>query len=54
MFKQLKSVARALRVPTAADREAAYLDEACDRLDLEFRQRNVDRGLFRKSNTMGF
>lgn len=47
MLKQIKNFARALRVPTNAEREAAYLNGAIDRIDLEYRQRQIDRGLFR-------
>ncbi|MFC6444411.1 DUF3563 family protein [Shinella zoogloeoides] len=49
MLKQIKNFARALRVPNADEREIAYLNGAIDRIDLEYRQRQVDRGLFRKS-----
>ncbi|MBD9371627.1 DUF3563 family protein [Rhizobium sp. ARZ01] len=48
MLKQLKNFTRALRLPTSADREVAYLNGAVDRIDLEYRQRQIDRGLFRK------
>lgn len=54
MFNQLRAIARALRVQTVEEREAAYLDEAGDRIDLEYRQRNLDRGMFRKNNYMGY
>jgi hypothetical protein len=47
MFTPIKKIARALRVPSVADREMAYLNGSHDRLDLEFRQRQVDRGMFR-------
>jgi hypothetical protein len=33
--------------PTTAEREHAYLNQATDRVDLEMRQREIDRGLFR-------
>jgi hypothetical protein len=49
MFGTVRKFARALRVPSAQDREAAYLNEARDRIDLEYRMRQVDRGMFRKS-----
>ncbi|MHA7970432.1 DUF3563 family protein [Rhizobium terricola] len=48
MFKPLRNIARALRVPTAAEREMAYLNGARDMVDLEFRQREIERGMFRK------
>lgn len=47
MFSHLKRAARALKGPTASDRELAYLNDAADRYDLEYRQREIDRGLFR-------
>ncbi|MEK1930600.1 DUF3563 family protein [Rhizobium sp. CF097] len=49
MFKQLKKITRALRVPSAEEREMNYLNGSLDRIDLEYRQRQVDRGLFRNS-----
>ncbi|MDF1631875.1 DUF3563 family protein [Mycoplana sp. MJR14] len=48
MLKQIRNFTRALRVPSAAERETAYLNGAIDRIDLEYRQRQIDRGLFRK------
>ncbi|MFD1329392.1 DUF3563 family protein [Mycoplana ramosa] len=48
MLKQIRNFTSALRLPTPADREAAYLNGSVDRLDLEYRQRQIDRGLFRK------
>ena len=48
MFASLKRTAKMLRGQTAAEREAAYLNEAGDRFDLELRQREIDRGLFRR------
>jgi hypothetical protein len=48
MLKQIKNFARALRVPNHEEREIAYLNGAIDRIDLEYRQRQIDRGLFRK------
>ncbi|WP_117194280.1 DUF3563 family protein [Rhizobium terrae] len=49
MFDQVRKIARAFRVPTVQDREIAYLNEARDRIDLEFRMRQIDRGMFRNS-----
>jgi len=49
MLKQIRNFTRALRIPTTEDRELAYLNGAVDRIDLEYRQRQIDRGLFRKS-----
>ena len=47
MFEPIKKFARAFRAPTAQEREIAYLNGSHDRIDLEYRQRQVDRGLFR-------
>ncbi|WEZ83943.1 DUF3563 domain-containing protein [Rhizobium sp. 32-5/1] len=48
MFTQLKKITRALRIPSVEEREMSYLNGSSDRIDLEYRQRQVDRGLFRK------
>lgn len=48
MFGQLKKFARAIRIPSVAEREMAYLNGSRDRIDLEYRQRQIDSGLFRK------
>ena len=48
MFGQFKKIARALRNPSVEDRELAYLNGSNDRLDLEYRQRQIDRGMFRR------
>ncbi|MCM5552308.1 DUF3563 family protein [Pleomorphomonas sp. NRK KF1] len=50
MFANLK---KAIRSISASEREAAYLNEAGDRIDLELRQREVDRGLFRRNRNLG-
>lgn len=34
--------------PSRQERERAYLEEAVSRIDLERRQRDVERGLFRE------
>ncbi len=47
MFKQIKKITGALRPLTAAERELSYLNGSSDRIDLEYRQRQIDRGLFR-------
>jgi hypothetical protein len=49
MLTSVRKLARAFRVPTLQDREMAYLSEANDRIDLEYRMRQIDRGMFRKS-----
>lgn len=33
-------------VPSQAERELAYLNGAANRYDLEYRERQIDRGLF--------
>jgi hypothetical protein len=48
MFKPLKTFARALRAPSVQEREMAYLNESHDAIELEYRMRQVDRGMFRK------
>ncbi|MDX3927357.1 MAG: DUF3563 family protein [Shinella sp.] len=48
MFKQLKKITRGLRGLSIEERETAYLNGSIDRIDLEYRQRQIDRGLFRK------
>lgn len=49
MFDTVRKFARTFRVPSTQDREMAYLNESRDRIDLEYRMRQVDRGLFHKS-----
>lgn len=49
MFTQLKKITRALRPISAEERELSYLNGSLDRIDLEYRQRQIDRGLFRRS-----
>jgi hypothetical protein len=48
MFASLKRAARNFRVANPADLETEYLNGAVDRIDLEVRQREIDRGLFRR------
>ena len=36
-----------LRAPSVEEREIAYLNQSVDRVDLEYRQRQIDRGMFR-------
>jgi Protein of unknown function (DUF3563). len=48
MFGPVKKIARALRGQSIEERELAYLNSAVDRVDLEYRQRQIDRGMFRK------
>jgi hypothetical protein len=47
MFGYVSKIASKLRAPTAEERELAYLNQSVDRVDLEYRQRQIDRGMFR-------
>jgi hypothetical protein len=47
MFGYVSKLARNLRGPSMEERELAYLNQSVDRVDLEFRQRQIERGLFR-------
>ncbi len=49
MLKQIRNFTRALRVPSTEERELAYLNASMDPYDLEYRQRQIDRGLFRRA-----
>lgn len=46
MFKSIKRLGKALRGPSREEREFAYLSGSHDLVDLEHRQRQIDRGLF--------
>lgn len=48
MFEVIRSLIEALRVPSVEEQERRYLDAAENRYDLECRQRDVERGLFRR------
>lgn len=48
MFGYVSKIAGKLRAPTTEQREMAYLNQSVDRVDLEYRQRQIDRGLFRQ------
>lgn len=48
MFEPIRKIARAVRGKSVAEREMDYLNASQSRVDLEFRQREVDRGLFRR------
>ena len=43
MFATLKRTAKLLRIPSQAERDMAYLNEAGDRYDLEARERTLSR-----------
>ncbi len=47
MLEPLRHLFARLRIPSEEERERAYLEAATDRFDLEYRQRQIDRGLFR-------
>jgi len=51
MIGFVSKVASKLRVPSIEEREIAYLNESRDRHDLEFRQRQIDRGMFRSQRS---
>ncbi|WP_156418450.1 DUF3563 family protein [Aureimonas sp. D3] len=44
----------ALRPTRQSDREAAYLNEATSLVDLEGRQREIDRGRYGRNHNSGF
>jgi len=48
MFTPLRKIARAVRGKTTQEREFEYLSASVSNVDLEFRQREIDRGLFRR------
>jgi hypothetical protein len=48
MFGYVSKIAIKLRAPTTEQRELAYLNQSVDRVDLEYRQRQIDRGMFRQ------
>jgi hypothetical protein len=43
----INSIRSALRGPARGDAELEYLNQSTSRVDLELRQREVDRGRFR-------
>lgn len=49
MLVSITQILRALRAPSETERELAYLNESRDRYDLEYRQRQIDLGRFRRS-----
>lgn len=53
MFGYVSKITKKLRAPTIEERELAYLNQSVDRVDLEYRQRQIDRGMFRNRG-MGF
>jgi hypothetical protein len=49
MFDRLKSAVARFRLPSRAELERDYLNAAVSAYDLERRQNEVERGLFRNS-----
>ena len=47
MFGAIKKIASAFHIPSNAELEQAYLEGAEDGYDLEFRMRQIDRGIIR-------
>jgi hypothetical protein len=47
MFGYVSRIASKLRGPSIEEREMSYLNGSADRVDLEYRQRQIDRGMFR-------
>ena len=52
MLKLLEPLLRAFRLPSIDDAERDYLNGAYDRVNLEYRQRQVDHGMFRHAYKM--
>lgn len=52
-MKIVASIAKKFHIPTVEEREHAYLCASRDRYDLEFRQKEIDRGLFRSRSMNG-
>jgi hypothetical protein len=50
----IKNITTYLNTDHAKKAEESYLNGALDRLDLEYRQREIDRGIFRKTAHRGF
>ncbi|SNY93781.1 Protein of unknown function [Cohaesibacter sp. ES.047] len=44
MFSTIKKLASAFHIPSNAELEEAYLNDAADGYDLEYRMRQIDRG----------
>ncbi len=48
MFERVKNFFQVFHIPSSAELERDYLNGAANRVDLEFRQRQVERGMFRR------
>jgi hypothetical protein len=53
MSNTIRRILAALSAPTPQELEHKYLNAAEDRYDLEWRQRQIDRGLFRPRTMLG-
>lgn len=47
MFDFIRALIRGFHRPSVAELEREYLNGAANRVDLEFRERQIDRGMFR-------
>ena len=52
MLKLLEPLLRIFRLPSIDEAERDYLNGAYDRINLEYRQRQIDHGLFRRAFKM--
>lgn len=52
MLKLLEPLIRVFRLPSIDDAERDYLNGSYDRVNLEYRQRQIDQGLFRPAYKM--
>ncbi len=52
MFKVFELLRRAFHVPSVDEAERDYLNGAYDRVNLEYRQRQIEHGLFRNAYKM--
>ncbi len=49
MLKNLQAFVARIKAPTTEMRERAYLNDASDLYDLEYRERQIRQGLFRSA-----
>lgn len=47
MLRYVSKLTNKFRAPSIEEREMQYLNQSVDRVDLEHRQRQIDRGMFR-------
>ncbi len=52
MLKLLEPLFRAFRLPSVDEVERDYLNHAYDQTNLEYRQRQIDFGLFRRAHRL--